>query len=293
MCEGIILYNNIIFQDKQDEHLYRTFVLSYSRDREEYLKYIFPVLKEEYGFGESFELKTESLSDDRKKILRGLIAKYNVPNPAVNPLKDGRTHLKPTRSKVGEVIARDYLKKEWDVSFASRISLEEDPDLQKRGVDNLGFIFKKVNGQFELQKVVICEVKASESTESPPDVVSKNADSLYNSLLGLSKGNDRLMKALVKSFDRFEADKYAALIGDLLYDINKNDKIQDIRKKMLIVPFLLRTTQTYNKDDFGIFYSDPSEFEGTSINYYIMVVDVPLSDFGDDLYSSVRGENNE
>lgn len=286
------MYSNIIFQDKKGEHLYTAFELSYSSDKEEYLQYILPVLEEEYGLGESFEKKTESLSDDRKELVRSLVAKYNTPNPAVNPLKKGLTHLKPTRSKIGEVIAKDYLKNELEVSFAGRMSLEEEEaDLQKRGVDNFGFIFKEIDGQFELQKVVICEVKASESVKNPPDVVSKNADSLYNTLLDLSKGSERLMKALVKSFDRFDVEKYTALIADLIYDINTNDDLQETRSKMLIVPFLLRTATTYNSDDFGIFYTDPSEFEGTSINYYIMVVDVPLSDFGDELYSRVRGES--
>lgn len=286
------MYNNIIFQEKKGEHLYSAFQLSYSSDREEYLKYILPVLKEEYGLGESFEKKTESLSDDRREIVRKMVAKYNTPNPTVNPLKSGHTHLKPTRSKIGEVIAKDYLQKELNVSFPGRISLEEeDADLQKRGIDNFGFIFKEINGQFELQKVVICEVKASESSKNPPEVVSKNADSLYNTLLDLSKCSDRLMKALAKAFDKFGVDIYAALIGELLYDINTNNDLQNTRKKMLIVPFLLRTTTTYNNDDFGIFYTDPSEFEGTSINFYIMILDVPLGDFGDELYSRVRGEN--
>ena len=168
---------------------------------------------------------------------------------------------------------------------------EEDADLQKRGIDNFGFIFKEENNQLELQKVVICEVKASESYKNPPDVVSKNVDSLYNSLLDLSKGSDRLMKALTKSFDRFDVERYTALIVDLICDIDTNNDLQDTRKKMLIVPFLLRTATTYNSDDFGIFYTDPTEFDGTIINYYIMVLDAPLSDFSDDLYSQIRGEN--
>ena len=200
--------------------------------------------------------------------------------------------MKPTRSKIGEVIAKDYLHKELDVSFAGRISLEEDDaDLPKRGVDNFGFIFKEVDGEFELQKVVICEVKASESKKNPPEVVYETRDSLYKSLLELSKGSDRLMKALVKSFDRFDVNKFAALIAELAVDIEKNDALQDTKKKMMIVPFLLRTATTYSDDDFGVFYTDPSEFSGATINYYIMVVDVALSDFADDLYSSVRGES--
>ena len=110
------------------------------------------------------------------------------------------------------------------------------------GVDNFGFIFKEVNGEFELQKVVICEVKASESKKNPPEVVSETKDSLYKSLLELSTGNDRLMKALVKSFDRFDIDKFAALIAELAVDIEKNDVLQETREKMLIVPFLFENS---------------------------------------------------
>ena len=112
------MYSNIIFQKKKDEHLYTAFQLGYSSDREDFLQYILPVLKEEYGLGDSFEQKTESLSDDRKEIMRGLMERYNTPNPAVNPLKGGCTQLKPVRSKTGEVISKDYLHKNLDVSFA-------------------------------------------------------------------------------------------------------------------------------------------------------------------------------
>ena len=72
----MVLYSNIIFQEKKDEHIYTAFQLSYSSDREAFLQYILPVLKEEYGLGESFEQKTESLSDDRKEIMRGLMERY-------------------------------------------------------------------------------------------------------------------------------------------------------------------------------------------------------------------------
>lgn len=64
---GVTLYNNIIFQEKKGAHLYTAIKLSYSSNREEYLKYILPVLKEEYGLGESFDQKIKSLSDARKK----------------------------------------------------------------------------------------------------------------------------------------------------------------------------------------------------------------------------------
>lgn len=61
----------------------------------------------------------------------------------------------------------------------------------------------------------------------------------------------------------------------------------------MIVPFLLRTENEYKQKDFEKFYEDPSEFNGTVINFYIMLVDVPLDEFATDIYSRLRGENYE
>ncbi len=286
------MYSNIIFQGKNGEHSYITYQLNYLTERERYLTYLLPILKEEYGLGESFDKKTETLSDEKKKILEGLMAKYNTPNPAVNPLKNGKTHLKPTRSKAGELIAKDLMKNQLNVKFAGRISCEEEePDVPKRGIDNFGFIFKDNNGDIKLEKIVMCEVKASDQLKNPPDVVESNKDSLYKELMKLSKLDDRLMKALAKAFDRFDLNEYATLIGSLIVDFNQNDDLQETRKKMTVVPFLLRTKEAYRDEDFGKFYSDPSEFTTTTIKYFIVVVDVPLSDFADDVYSEIRGEN--
>lgn len=289
------MYNNIIFREEKNGHLYTTYKLTYSENKEKFIQYILPVLEEEYGLGKSFDEKTSSLSSDRKEIMRKLMQKYNTPDPTVNPLNSkNRTQLKPSRSKIAEVIAKDYLQKDLNVSFAGRISLEEDdPDLPRRGVDNFGFIFTEVNGDIRLTKMVICEVKASDAKKNPPDVVSKNQDSLYNSLLELSKGDKRLKKALVKSFDRFNVEKLTALIAELAIDIEQNSELKQIREKMLIVPFLLRTENEYKQKDFEKFYEDPSEFNGTVINFYIMLVDVPLDEFATDIYSRLRGENYE
>lgn len=286
------MYSDIIFQQKKGENSYITYQLNYLKDKERYLTYLLPVLKEEYGLGESFDKKTEALSDEKKKILKGLVAKYNTPNPDVNPLKNGQTHLKPTRSKAGELIAKDLMKNHLNVKFAGRISCEEEEsDVPKRGIDNFGFIFKDINGDIELEKVVMCEVKASDQLKNPPDVVEKNKDSLYKELMKLSKLDDRLMKALTKAFDRIDLDEYAALIASLMIDFNLNDNLQETRKKMMVVPFLLRTKEAYQNEDFGKFYNEPSEFTTTTIKYFIVVVDIPLSDFADDIYSKIRGEN--
>lgn len=286
------MYRNIIFNKKNGEHSYITYQLDYLTEKESYMSYIIPVLREEYGLGLSFDEKTEALSDEKKEIVKNLFQKFNVPNPLVNPLKNGKTHLKPTRSKIGEIMAKDILTKEMDVQFAGRVSLEEDDsDVPKRGVDNFGFIFREINGDIQLDRVVVCEVKASEDKKSPPDVVEKNNDSLYKELLRLSNFDDRLMKALCKAFDRFDLPKYTSLIASLMYDIEKNDDLTETKKKVTIVPFLLRTIKTYNDKDFGKFYSNPSEFAGSIIKYYIVVIDTPIDQFADEIYSRVRGEN--
>lgn len=291
---GEIMYDNIIFQEVKGNHTYITYQLSYLTDKKKYLDYLMPILRREYGLTDSFEKKIESLSDDRKQMFREIYPQYITPNPESNPLKSSKTHLKPTRSKASELIAKDCLEVNKRASFAGRISLDEDdPDLQKRGVDNFGFVFKEEAGDVSLENIVVCEVKASEEAKNPPKVVEKNEDSLYKSLLSLSKLDNRFMKALAKAFDKLELEKYTSLIADVMLDIEANDCLDETRKKLLIVPFLFRTLETYNDSDFGKFYADPSEFEGTTITYYIVVVDVPLAQFADDLYACVRGEENE
>ena len=61
------MYNNIIFREEKNGHLYTTYKLTYSENKEKFIQYILPVLEEEYGLGKSFDEKTSSLSSDRKE----------------------------------------------------------------------------------------------------------------------------------------------------------------------------------------------------------------------------------
>ena len=88
------------------------------------------------------------------------------------------------------------------------------------------------------------------------------------------------------------------IVPEKIEKINKRiSPIQDeyiekyLKEKELNLTATLDAESAYKDADFGIFYTDPSEFSGATINYYIMVVDVALNEFADDLYSSVRGEN--
>lgn len=282
-------YNNIIFSNTIGNNEYITYELSYLKNQEEYLQYILPVLREEYGLGSRID-DLENLNRERKEKLRKILAKHITPNP--QKVTDGRgSQLKITRGKIGEVMAKDLLKKKYKVEFSGRISKEEEaPNMPKKGIDNFGFIFKENSGEIEVEQIVVCEVKASSSKKSPPAVVHSNEDSMYKELLRLKTFDERMMTAIVQAFDRFSVTKYCEIISELLLAIEESDDLASFEKKVLVVPFLLRTSDTYTEDDFGKFVSKASEFGESTIKYYIVVIDTPIENFADSIYEELRKE---
>ncbi|KEH87958.1 hypothetical protein Z965_05175 [Clostridium novyi A str. BKT29909] len=283
-------YNKIIFNKKCENHKFITYELSYLQSKEEYLQYIIPILREEYGIGTQIEKKLSKLSPKSQEKMRRLLAKRSVPDPNIQAPKD-KDQLKNTRSKIAEAIAKDILSKKDNVEFSAITCLEEeDADMPKRGVDNFGFIFKQSKGDISLEKIVACEVKASDSSKSPPNVVHSNKDSMYSELLRLSNFDERLQKAIASYFHRLDDEKYCELIADILLKIEENEDLSNLKSKLLVIPFLLRTKKTYSEKDFGKFITNYSEFSDASIKYYIIVIDSELNTFADEIYRKVRGE---
>ena len=281
-CSRQMLFNEI------GEHKFITYELDYPTKKEDFLKYIIPVLKEEYGLDIKLEEKIRNLSLDRKKNIEKFMAKYNTPDPS-NPAPRGKPWLKNTRGKLPEILARDILKKLEKVEFACRMSLEEeDPDMPKRGIDNFGFIFKKLDGKISLDYIVSCEVKASDDKESPPSVVHKSSDSMFTSLKSITLLDQRFRKAIASIIDKLSAGEYLELICSVADDLEKGENLDYIRKKIIAVPFLLRKKECWTEDDFGKFATNYNEIECAAIRYYILTINYELGSFADEIYDELR-----
>lgn len=273
---------------EKDRHKYITYELEYPNKKVEFLEYILPVLQEEYGCGINVEDKLRNVNSESKKTLIKFLKKNNIPDPA-HSAPEGKEWLKVTRSKLPEMIAKDLLTKLDGVKFVCRVSLEEeDPDMPRRGVDNFGFIFREHEGTITLDYIVVCEVKASEAKGSPPDVVHVSSDSMFSSLKDLSQLSKRLEKAISKSIDRLSAGEYLELVCNIAESLENGENLEEVKSKMIVVPFMLRKKEYWTEADYGKFRTNDSEFDLATIKYYIMVIDYPLSNFADEVYHELR-----
>lgn len=270
------------------ENIYKTYELEYSTSKELFLEYIIPFLKEEYGVGKDLGDKIKNISDKRKKTLERFMTKCKSPNPDKSA-PDKQVWLKSTRSKLPELIAKDFFIKNHNVKFSSRVSLEEDdPDMPKRGIDNFGFIFDNENGKISLKYIVACEVKASDDKNSPPSVVHKSKDSLFNSLKSITSLDERFCKAIASCIDRLPEGEYVELITSIALDLQEQNDLEGVKKKIIAAPFMIRAKQHWTEEDYGKFISHHYEINCANIAYYIIVLDYDLVEFSDEVYRKLR-----
>lgn len=257
------------------------------------MAYILPVLKEEYGItGKEIELKMSNLSDEKSKNIQNFLKKYNTANPGKKaPPKS--PWLKNTRSKLPEIIARDILRRIEGVTFPCRYSLEEDdPDMPKRGVDGLGFVFEESENGINLKYIVSTEVKASEDKASPPSSVHTASDSMFLSLKSLADFDERLKKSLASAIDVMPQGEFIALVFSIVNTLEEKDTeaIEELKKKMIVVPFLLRKREFWTEADYGKFKTHHTDFSSAIIRYYILTLGYSLGDFADEIYEKLRAD---
>jgi len=269
-------------------HTYTTYELQYHHDKESFFKYFIPILKEEYGLGIDFEEKIGQIKTERTETIKRFLLKNLTPDPSINA-SNNKSWLKITRSKVAECLAKAILVELEKVFFTCRVSLEEeDPDMPKRGIDNFGFVFKDINGDTTLENIVACEVKTSDSKISPPKVVHNSKDSMYSSCKSFAEIDKRLQKAIAKSIDKLSKSQYLELICEIAVSIETADSLDSIKKKIMVVPFLLRNKVHYTDNDFGKFVTESQTFDKSKIKYFIIKIDYNLAEFGDEVYKALR-----
>lgn len=281
-------YSREISNSSSEKNIFKTYELPYSTGKELFFNYIIPFLKKEYGISEDLPNKIKNVNEKRRKNLEQFILKHKSPNPAIQaPGNNG--WLKNTRSKLPELIARDLLIEKHGVKFSSRISLEEeDPDMPKRGIDNFGFIFDECNGNISLKYIVACEVKASDEAKSPPSVVHDSKDSLFNSLKNITSLDERFCKAIASTVDRLPPSEYVELITSIALDIEEDNDLEAIKKKIIAAPFMIRARQCWTEADYGKFKSHCNEIVCSNIAYYIITLDYDLVKFADEVYEKLR-----
>ncbi|WP_210367958.1 hypothetical protein [Bacillus sp. REN3] len=289
-------YSKVISLHEADPHLYSTIELEYPKDKEKFLDYIIPVLEKEYGLdSDLIEEKLKNVSNDKTKAIMNFLKKHNTPDPSKS-VSPKRIWLKNTRSKLPEILARDILSKKEKVKFPYRYSInEDDPDMPKRGIDGFGFIFKEDSEGLALDYIVAAEVKASDDKNSPPATVHQKADSMFSALKSVVNIDLRLKKSLASAFDILDDTEFIAVVANVISIIEENDnsQLEELKKQIVVVPFLLRRREHWSEDDYGKFKTDNYEIECAAIKYYIVALDYDLVKFSDEIYEILRNGRDD
>lgn len=289
-------YSKILSLHEEPPHLYTTIELEYPNDKERFLDYIIPVLEKEYGLdNDLIEEKLKNVSSEKTNSIINFLKKHKTPDPS-KTVSSKRPWLKNTRSKLPEIIARDILSKKENVKFPYRYSInEEDPDMPKRGIDGFGFIFKEDSDGLSLDYIVAAEIKASDEKNSPPSTVHQRKDSMFTALKSIVDIDLRLRKSLASAFDILDDKEFIAVVANIISIIEDNDfnQLEELKKQIVIVPFLLRKKEFWTEEDYGKFKSNSHEIECAAIKYYIVTVDYDLVGFSDEVYEILRNGKDD
>ncbi|MDD4048044.1 MAG: hypothetical protein PHI90_04350, partial [Clostridia bacterium] len=94
-------YSTLVVSEKEGQHDFITYELNYPTEKEAFLEYLLPILKEEYGVGINLEEKIKNLKPERARTIKKFMLNNNTPDPNV-PAPKNQPWLKNTRSKMAE-----------------------------------------------------------------------------------------------------------------------------------------------------------------------------------------------
>lgn len=184
---------------------------------------------------------------------------------------DRPRQLDPQRSELGEIVAAEVLSQLFDTRIpASRISHKEIPDQQARGADVMG-----LEGQPALGSVlVLCEVKTSEDTASPPGVVA----GMEAKLRTLTTDRRAMVQELIWMRDHSDGAHASMTSSMCAAFLLKRETFA-----LVLSPVLIRRASTSQETDPGRFETHADSF-GHPIRWVSVLLDTSLFDFATDVY---------
>ncbi|MEV0626587.1 Hachiman antiphage defense system protein HamA [Nonomuraea wenchangensis] len=203
------------------------------------------------------------------------VTEASVPQAGRNP---GRPHLDMARNETAEVLAHLVAERIHGSSvIANRVRNKEIPGQPTRGMDLLA-LHESGSGCLSL---VCGEVKASNSASSPPAVVDQADDSMRNQLKKIITNHTKILQELNWAH-KHSKEEHRSKVGRaiLLWSQRK--------LPIIVLPVLMRTHNTGQQADFGLFHASPDELSPAVICFCIAKISVPIEEFADSVYSKAR-----
>lgn len=197
----------------------------------------------------------------------------------VAPGRPGRTarpaHLELSRNELGEVIAHLAANEVYGtVVPAKRVRNKEVSGMPSRGMDLLGV-------DLDPLRLILGEVKTSESADSPPAVVGEGDDSLRGQLLAYLATRERVIQALNWAAKHAPAEHRPAVLRAMFMYLKNEVPI-------VVFAALIRPGAIASVNDFGCFQDEPDQFTPGVVRFCLVSLAEPISDLARDVYDKAR-----
>jgi hypothetical protein len=222
------------------------------------------------AFAQTFEGVEELAGEGVLQDLLDSLAEAAIPRDASSV-----TALGIARNEVGEVLALDAISVVHQYLIpAYRVKHKEIGSQPSRGIDVLALD--------ESNRVVICEVKVSNSAVSPPAVVGSGKLNMHDETLRRLAGDKAIRAELLWAFKHANDGAQPRLLKAMLQRRSPEPT------PPVVAPVLVRTVAVQKATDFGVFRADQEPYQPSPVRFLILRLDEDLDAFGDEVYALAR-----
>ena len=231
----------------------------------------------------------EGLGSDMRKALDGLgdvadvtrltelvdeVLEAAIPSPDVNPGHPPQFHV--PRNEIAEILAYEVASKIHAATIpAARVREKEVPGQPSRGLDLMSIV------EQEPVQLLVTEVKASQSPDSPPTMVCDSGDSLRHQTVSIIGDRTRLTQELNWAHKHCKPDD-RSLVAKVLVRL----ALEQIQ--LVAAPVLVRSSASYSRSDFGCFEDDPDEFKPANVDFVILCLPGDIEELASNVYQRAR-----
>ena len=197
-----------------------------------------------------------------------------IPSPDANSKQPPQLRL--SRNELAEILAYEVASKIHDATIpATRIREKEIPGQPARGLDLLSIV------DHDPVQLLVTEVKASQSPDSPPAVVCDGADSLRQQILNIVGDRGRLTQELNWAHKHCRPDDRELVASAML-----RLSLEEI--PLVAAPVLVRSSASYARSDFGCFETNPNEFAPARVDFVILCLPGGIEELASKVYRRAR-----
>ncbi|MDX9703272.1 MAG: hypothetical protein RBU23_09530 [Candidatus Auribacterota bacterium] len=269
------------FSYENDGHVFKSYDWDNSDGwKDELSNKLIPLIQNLYADLESLKKDLEETGWDEKEIKKHIDEVLNASIPS-DTTDSKIENFQVRRADFAELIATICLEELYNTKIPlNNILHRELTHKSGRGIDIFGY--EEVGNNICL---ILCEIKGSKDSNSPPSVVGDSEDSMKQQLFSYvtdkKKTLDRIINIRKKSTNI--NDKKTLTKISMLWT-----KEDESPLKVIACPFLVRDGNCYKNTDFGFFKENPDHFAPAKIRFLIVCIHDDIVELSKQIYNLAR-----